>query len=103
MKNAKNFITREIIKLNARHNDLSCKYGFDSLSHVHFVEIGPEDKINDHAVKETLAEMMFSFYGTYPEESVVFLSTSERIQARYPAMSAVMAKKSAANTQPAIH
>lgn len=103
MKNVKDYVIRGILKLKASHSGLSAKYGFDNLSQVHFVEIGPGDKINDVVIKEALAEMMFSFYGAFPEESIVFLSHSERIKARYPYMVPVIAKNSGATTRPAIH
>lgn len=92
MKNSKDFIIDEIINLTVILKGVLCKYGFDDLSHTHFVEVSPREKFNDPLVKEALAVMMFSFYDAYPRESIVFVSKGDHLQPRSPLMLNVSSK-----------
>jgi hypothetical protein len=73
----KEFIKSKLTSLVSIFDSIICRYEFHKSSNAHYIEINPSEQFNNISLQEAMAELMYSFYDVYPNESLVFLTESD--------------------------
>jgi len=60
-----------------------CRIEFHQLSNAWYVEINPKECFHQPALKEFLADILFSFNDAYPNESIVFVTEAEWFKGQF--------------------
>ncbi|WP_158799874.1 hypothetical protein [Pedobacter sp. L105] len=77
MKTPKEFIEEKMAELILSFSHIWCRIEFHQLSDAWYVEINPEECFHEPALKEFLADILFSFNDVYPNESIVFVTGAD--------------------------
>lgn len=73
----KNFFADKLSLLVLNFKDLHCRYEYQYFSDVHCIEINPPEKIDEIAVKESLAQLFYDFHDTFPVENLMFITAND--------------------------
>lgn len=84
MESPKEFIIAKLEELVLIYPKIICKYEFHLPADSYTVEINPAHIFNEVAFKESLADIMFSFYDRFPNESIGFLTEDEGMKIQSP-------------------
>lgn len=84
MINPKELLEAELKKLVMNFKNVLCRYEFHSQSDAHYVEINPSEQYNENSIRESMADIMYSFYDIFPNESLVFLTETDGISLDNP-------------------